>query len=142
MHERWARDYNFQFIYEHSAAAAAKSNPCYRYVAVPDRIDLSTASNNATTRKQRSRSPALAAPGAQSPVSIPATRVAWGLTIPKKSLNPESAMAFVSLLLGPVGIAALTAHGPAPITPALVSPGDYQRLPKPMQSLVKASRVR
>jgi ABC-type molybdate transport system substrate-binding protein len=40
------RDFNFQFSYEHSAAAAVRNNPAYRYVAVPDRIDLSNAANN------------------------------------------------------------------------------------------------
>jgi molybdate/tungstate transport system substrate-binding protein len=134
-------DYNFQFIYEHSAAAAAKNNAAYRYVRVPDRLDLSTAGHNRDYAKAQVTIPALATPGGRSPVSIPATRVAWGLTIPKKSLNPQNAMAFVSLVLGPAGTAAFTAHGPASVTPALVSPDDYQRLPKPMQVLVRASTV-
>ena len=47
------RDYNFQFMYEHSAVAAAKSNPSYRYVALPDRIDLSTAATTAITLRHR-----------------------------------------------------------------------------------------
>jgi ABC-type molybdate transport system substrate-binding protein len=37
------RDFNFQFSYEHSAAATARNNPAYRYVVLPDRIDLSNA---------------------------------------------------------------------------------------------------
>src|SRR5262249_6270745 len=39
------REFNFQFSYEHNAAAAAKRNPAYRYVHLPDRIDLSTSTN-------------------------------------------------------------------------------------------------
>ncbi len=39
------RDFSFQFSYEHSAAAAARRNPAYRYVHLPDRIDLSASSN-------------------------------------------------------------------------------------------------
>ena len=133
------RDYNFQFIYEHSAAAAAKNNPSYRYVAVPDRIDLSTTANNSYYAEAAVTIPALgSASAARSPVSIPAARVAWGLTIPGKSPHPENAIAFVNLLLGSVGTTALSAHGPAPITPALVRPADVTHLPKALQSLVAA----
>ena len=135
------RDYNFQFIYEHSAAAASKSNPSYRYVALPDRIDLSTTSNDSYYAQASVTIPGVGPAGRLSSVSIPATRVAWGLTILNKSLNPENAMAFVNLVLGPAGTAAFNAHGPSPITPALVSASDYARLPKSTQSLVTAGPV-
>ena len=75
------RDYNFQFIYEHSAAGAAKGNPSYRYVAVPDRIDLSTSSHNSYYAQAGVTIPGIGPPGAKAPVTIPAARVAWGLTI-------------------------------------------------------------
>jgi ABC-type molybdate transport system substrate-binding protein len=135
------KDYDFQFIYEHSAAAAAKSNPSYRYVAVPDRIDLSNASHNSYYARAAVTIPGIGPPGARSVVSIPASRVAWGLTITKRSPNPEHAIEFVNLVLGTAGTAALSAHGPAPITPALVSAGDYMRLPRSMQPLVRAGDV-
>jgi ABC-type molybdate transport system substrate-binding protein len=135
------RDYNFQFTYEHSAAAAAKSNPSYRYVAVPDRIDLSTSGNNSYYAQASVTIPGIGAAGARAPVSIPAMRVAWGLTITRKSPNPESAIAFVNLVLGAAGTAALNANGPAPIAPALVSTGDYTHLPRSLQPLVKAGPV-
>jgi ABC-type molybdate transport system substrate-binding protein len=136
------RDFNFQFIYEHSAAAAAKTNQSYRYVALPDRIDLSTASYNSDDAKAAVTLPGIGSPGARSsPVSIPAARVAWGLTIPRKSANPENAIAFVNLVLGATGTAAFAVHGPAPIAPALVSVADYPRLPKSMQPLVQAGNV-
>jgi molybdate/tungstate transport system substrate-binding protein len=132
-------DYNFQFIYEHSAAAAAKNNPSYRYVAVPDRIDLSTTANNRYYAEAGVTIPALgSSAAARSSISIPGARVAWGLTIPRKSLHPENAIAFVSLLLGSVGTTALNSYGPTPMTPALVSQGDWMRLPKALQSLVTA----
>jgi molybdate/tungstate transport system substrate-binding protein len=130
------RDYNFQFIYEHSAAAAAKSNASFRYVVLPDRIDLSTAGLNSFYAQASVTIPGIGPPGSMAAVSIPATRVAWGLTIVNTSANPENAIAFVNLMLGPAGAAALTAHGPSPLTPALVSAADYARLPKSMQSRV------
>ncbi|MEP7306454.1 MAG: extracellular solute-binding protein [Acidobacteriota bacterium] len=135
------RGYNFQFIYEHSAAAAATSNSSYRYLALPERIDLSTTGHNRYYADATVTIPGIGSQATKSPVSIPATRVAWGLTIPRKSQNPENAAAFVNLLLGAVGTAALNASGPAPITPALVNRADYTRLPKAMQSLVSAQEA-
>ena len=37
---------NFQFSYEHSAQASAKRNPDYRYVYLPDSVDLSNSAKN------------------------------------------------------------------------------------------------
>ena len=85
--------------------------------------------------------PAIGTPEGMASVSIPATRVAWGLTILKKSPNPENALAFVNLVLGAGGTAAFNANGPLPITPALVTASDYARLPKSMQSLVTAGPI-
>ena len=59
----------------------------------------------------------------------------------RQSPNQENAIAFVNLLLGRSGTAALTAVGPAPITPALVSTADYPRLPKSLRPLIKAGPV-
>jgi molybdate/tungstate transport system substrate-binding protein len=135
------KDFNFQFIYEHSAAASAKRNPSYRYVSVPDRLDLSTASNNSYYAQASVTIPGIGRPAAVTSVTIPASRVAWGLTIPKATPNRDNAIAFVNLMLGPTGTAALNANGPAPITPALVSASDYAHLPKSMQSLVTAGPI-
>ena len=125
-----------------SAAAAAKNDRSYRYLSVPDRIDLSTAANDSYYAQATVTIPGIGPPGTKSPVSIPATRVAWGLTISRKSPNLDNATAFVNLILGAAGTAALNAYGPAPITPALVSARDYTRLPKSVQSLVTAGDVR
>ena len=130
------KDFDFQFIYEHSAAAAAKTNPSYRYVALPDSIGLSTSTRREAYAKASVTMPGLGLVGARSPVTIPAARVAWGLTIPLKSAHKDNAAAFLGLLLGPTGKAAFDANGPEPITPALVSASDSARLPKSVRTLV------
>ena len=132
------REYNFQITYEHGAATAAKNNPSYRYARLPDRLDLSNTDHNSYYAQASVTIPGLGLPGAKTSASIPGSRVAWGLTIVKSSPNQELAAAFVNLLLGPVGTAALKASGPLPITPATVSPDDYRRLPKSLQPLVSA----
>ena len=130
------RDFNFQLTYEHSAAAAAKANPAYRYARLPDRIDLSNPGFSSDYAQAQVTIPGLGVPGAATSVSMPASRAAWGLTILKDSPNLQAAIAFVGVLLGPVGTAALTATGPTPVTPAMVTVGDYARLPPSLQSLV------
>jgi ABC-type molybdate transport system substrate-binding protein len=135
------RDFNFQFSYEHSAAAAARNNPAYRYVAVPDRIDLSNAANNSYYAQASVTLPGIGPPGAKAWATIPAVRVAWGLTILKNSPNQEHTSAFVNMLLGAVGTAAFNANGPTAIAPAFVSSGDYARLPKWLRPLVTTEEV-
>ena len=115
------RDFNFQFSYEHSAAATATNNPAYRYVTIPDRIDLSNAANNSYYARASVTMPGMGPTGANARATIPAARVAWGLAILKNSPNHENASVFVNMLLGPVGTAAFNANGPAAITPAFVS---------------------
>jgi molybdate/tungstate transport system substrate-binding protein len=136
------KDYNFQFIYAHSAASAAKNNSSYRFVALPDRIDLSTPANDSYYRRAAVTVPGIGPGATHSTVSIPATRVAWGLTIVKNTPNAANAGAFVRLLLGAEGNAALADVGPAPISPALISSADYARLPRALRPLVTASRAR
>jgi len=135
------REYSFQFTYEHSAAAVAARNPTYRYVHLSDQIDLSNPGNNRDYARAEVTMPGLGIAGAAVPVTIPATSVAWGVTIITKSPNQQNAMAFVNLLLGPTGTAALNTHGPAPVTPAVVSPNDYAHIPKTMQALVAAKPI-
>ena len=97
------RDFNFQFSYEHSAAAVARRNPAYRYLQLPDRIDLSASANAAFYAQASVTLPGLGIAGAAPFVTIPASRAAWGVTIINKGANQENALAFVSLLLGPIG---------------------------------------
>jgi molybdate/tungstate transport system substrate-binding protein len=130
------REFSFQFSYEHSAAAAARRNPAYRYVHLPDRIDLSASANAAFYGQASVTMPGLGIAGTAPSVTIPASRAAWGVTITKKGTNQESALAFVRMLLGPSGTAALNANGPSPVTPALVRPDDYKLIPQPLRALV------
>jgi ABC-type molybdate transport system substrate-binding protein len=133
---RLGKDFNFQFTYEHNAARTAKSDSWYRYATLPREIDLS----DAHTRYNASVTiPGLGTPGAQSSVTIPASPVEWGLTIPTNSRHREPAIAFVATLLGTAGRASLTVNGPAPTVPARVSVPDQARLPSPLRSLT-ASR--
>jgi hypothetical protein len=128
------KDFSFQFTYEHNAARAAKQDSSYRYAALPPEIDLSR-------RGESSDSPAsitipgLGIPGSAASVTIKASRVEWGVTIPVMSRNRENAVAFLALLLGPAGRDALTTNGPRPVLPAQVTAQDYDRLPRSVRSL-------
>jgi ABC-type molybdate transport system substrate-binding protein len=79
--------------------------------------------------------PGLGLPSASASVTIPATRASWGLTIPRKSAHAADAVAFVNLLLGPIGAAALTANGPAPLAPPIVSRQDFPRVPRTIEGV-------
>ena len=69
-----------------------------------------------------------------------ATRTAWGLTIMKSAPNRENAIKFLQLFLAPgdIGQVTLQKVGPAPVSPALVSPDDYAQLPAELRSLTTA----
>jgi molybdate/tungstate transport system substrate-binding protein len=129
------KDFSFQFTYEHNAAAAARRSPDYRYVQLSDRIDLSSNANNAGYSQARVTMPGLGIPTAAAAVTIPASRAVWGLTIAKTSASVDDAIAFVNLLVGPLGKAALTTNGPAPLTPAVTSRGDAARVPKALKGV-------
>lgn len=128
------KDFNFQFTYEHNAAAAAKTIAAYRYAALPPEIDLSREMAGQYAASVITI-PGLGIRGSSASVAIPASVVEWGVTIPTNARNPESAVAFVRSLLGPAGRAALTANGPAPMTQARVSRQDYRRLPVQLRNL-------
>jgi molybdate/tungstate transport system substrate-binding protein len=132
---------DFQFSYEHSAQAKAKKEPDYRYVRLPDSVDLSNPGKNEYYRQSTIVVPGLGLTGAASTVSIPALRVAWGVTILNKAPNRDNAIKFLQLLLGSTGSAALATNGPDPVVPAVVSIIDYKRLPAALRSLVKATNV-
>jgi len=131
------KDFNFQFTYEHTAAVAAKRDPAYRYARLPAEIDLSSAQQ--ALYASGVTIPGLGIPGSMASVTIPASPVAWGVTIPNNSRNRDNAIAFLERLLGASGRAALTANGPMPLPQARVSRSDYQRLPKALQALTNAN---
>jgi hypothetical protein len=82
--------------------------------------------------------PGLGVPGSSASVDVQATRAAWGLTLMQTAPNRENAIKFVQLLLAPgeIGQTTLQKIGPAPISPAVVSPDDFQQLPPELRNLV------
>jgi molybdate/tungstate transport system substrate-binding protein len=128
------KNYDFQLIYEHSALATAKTNTDYRYVNLPDHINLGDSAKNCYYRHAVIVEPDLFGTGF---VPVPASRVIWGVSVLKKAPNKDNAVKFLQYLLGPVGQAALATNGPAPIIPAVVSHEDYKKLPKSLRSLVQ-----
>jgi ABC-type molybdate transport system substrate-binding protein len=137
------RDFNFQVTYEHNAARTAKQDASYRYATLPPEIDLSSAPRRRGGSSDLPASvtiPGLGTQGSSPTVTIAASRVEWGLTIPTNSRNRENAIAFVTSLLGSVGRAVLTTNGPAPLLPARVTREDHQRLPPVLMSLVRSEK--
>jgi molybdate/tungstate transport system substrate-binding protein len=113
---------DFQFTYEHIARATARTNPDYRYVELPDEINLSDSSRDGFYRKNAVVAiPGLGTPQSARTVMIPGTHVGWGVTILKDAANKESAIKFLQLLLGPAGTELLRENGPDPLSPARMS---------------------
>ena len=130
--------FDFQFIYEHNAQAMASTNPDFRYVNLPDEINLSDPAKNTYYREHAVVVlPGLGTASSARSVPVPGARVAWGITLLKNAPNRENAVKFLQLLLGPTGTSMLKDNGPAPISPALVSPADFRKLPESLRSLVK-----
>ena len=73
-------------------------------------------------------------------MSIPGTRVVWGLTVLKSAATPDNALKFLQLLFSPQGVGLQTAPGPAPIRPPIVNARDFERLPHLLRPLVRAQR--
>lgn len=140
----FGKQYDFQLIYEHSALAAARTNPDYRYAYLPDDVDLSNPDKNDVYRLASIAVPGLGVPGAEDTVTIPATPVAWGLTVMNAAPNRENAIKFLQLLLLPdgVGQASLSTVGPAPVSPPIVSRDDWAQLPTELQTLVASGDPR
>jgi hypothetical protein len=83
--------------------------------------------------------PGLGVPGSPRSVAVPGAHVAWGITVLKNAPHRENAVRFLEMLLGPTGRAALTANGPSPIVPAVVSQDDLARLPEALRTLVRTT---
>ena len=132
------KKFDFQIVYEHGAQVMAAANPDFRYVNLPDDINLSDPEKNALYAQATVVLPGLGtAPSAQN-ISVPGTRVAWGITLLKNAPNPENATRFLEFLLSPAGASALKTNGPAPISPALVRAEDVVKLPPSLRSMVKS----
>jgi molybdate/tungstate transport system substrate-binding protein len=129
------KQYDFQLIYEHSALGVAQTNADYRYAYLPDDIDMSNPAKNSLYKQAVVTMPGLSLTDPQ--VDVQASRVAWGLTIMNAAPNRENAVKFLEMLLTPAGIGQTTLQkvGPAPVSPAVVSPDDYANLPPELQPL-------
>ena len=137
------KNYDYQFIYEHSAYAAYLANPTgYRYVKLPDQIGLSNPALEDEYEKTGIVIPGLHAGQGAPVVRVPATRTTWGLTILKSAPNPDNAIKFLQLLFGPDGVSIQSSTGPAPIQPPTVSIVDFLRLPASLRPLVQPVRER
>jgi molybdate/tungstate transport system substrate-binding protein len=133
------KQFDFQFTYEHNARAAAKADADYRYVDLPDEINLSDSAKDAYYRQHAVVVvPGLGTPRSARTIEVPAARVAWGITMMSNAPNKQNAIKFLDLLLSPTGTAALKENGPDPISPALVSATDLRTLPESLRSLVKS----
>jgi molybdate/tungstate transport system substrate-binding protein len=133
------KQFDFQFSYEHNARATAAGNPDYRYVDLPDEINMSDPAKDAYYKQHAIVVlPGLGTPSSARTIAVPGNHVAWGITLMKDAPNKENAIKFLQLLLSPTGTASLTENGPAPISPAIVSPADLRKLPESLRSLVKA----
>jgi molybdate/tungstate transport system substrate-binding protein len=128
---------DFQLTYEHNARATASTNPDYRYVNLPDEINLSDPAKDAYYRQNAVVViPGLGTTRSARTIAVPGAHVAWGITLLKDAPNKENAIKFLQLLLGPNGKAALNDNGPAPISPALVNFKDFSELPAVLRSIV------
>jgi ABC-type molybdate transport system substrate-binding protein len=134
------KQFDFQFGYEHNARATAAGNPDYRYVDLPDEINMSDPAKDAWYRQHAVVVlPGLGTPQSARTIPVPGSHVAWGITLMNSAPNKENAIKFLQLLLSSAGTASLNEYGPSPITPALVTQADLHKLPDSLRSLVKAS---
>ena len=135
------KGFDFQLTYEHNARATASANPDYRYVNLPDEINLSDPAKDAYYRQNAVVVlPGLGTPRSARTVAVPGAHVAWGITLMKDAPNKANAIKFLQLLLSPRGKASLDENGPSPISPAHVSPADFRKLPESLRPLVKTER--
>jgi|SRR5579872_2561988 len=133
------KGFDFQFTYEHNARATASTDPDYRYVNLPDEVNLSDPAKDAFYRQNAVVViPGLGTPRSARTIEVPGAHVAWGITLLKDAPDKENAIKFLQLLLGPVGKAALNDNGPASISPALVNSKEFRELPAVLRSIVKA----
>jgi molybdate/tungstate transport system substrate-binding protein len=134
------KQFDFQFSYEHNARATAATNSDYRYVDLPDEINMSDPAKDAYYRQHAIVVlPGLGTPKSARTIAVPGAHVAWGITLMKDAPNKDNAIRFLQLLLSPAGTASLKENGPEPISPALVSPADLHKLPESLRSLVKTT---
>jgi molybdate/tungstate transport system substrate-binding protein len=135
------KQFDFQFSYEHNARSTAIANPDYRYVDLPEEINMADAAKDVYYREHAVVVlPGLGTPLSARTIAVPGNHVAWGITLMKDAPNRENAIKFLQLLLGPAGAASLKDNGPAPIAPALVTAADFSKLPESLRPLVAVTK--
>jgi len=132
--------FDYQFTYEHAARTTARADKTgtYRYVKLPDEVNLGVPALNGLYAKHGVTIPGLQTAGAAATARIPASRVTWGITLMNAAPNRDNALAFLQLLFSSQGAARLNAAGPGAITPPLVSEQDFAQLPASLKPLVRA----
>jgi molybdate/tungstate transport system substrate-binding protein len=132
------KQFDFQFTYQHNARAAAAADPDYRYVELPDEINLSNPAKDDYYRQHAVVVlPGLGTPRSARTIAVPGAHVAWGITLLKDAPDRQNAIKFLQLLLSPEGAAALKKNGPDPVLPAMVSSEDLRRVPESLRSLLR-----
>ncbi len=131
--------FDYQFTYEHSARAASKADQTrtYRYLRLPDEVNLGAPGLNPLYAKRSVTIPGLQLSETTPTVSIPGGQVTWGLTLMKAAPNRANAVTFLQLLFSSQGAALMNTVGPSPISPPRVSKQDFARLPAALKSLVE-----
>ena len=134
------REFDFQIVYEHNARATAATNPDYRYVDLPDEVNLSDPAKDVYYGQHAVVViPGLGTSRSARTIAVPGAHVAWGITLLKDAPNKQNAIKFLELLLSAPGSRSLNENGPAPYAPALVTSADLQHLPGVLRRLVRAS---
>lgn len=130
--------YDYQVIYEHSATALAKADPTgsLRFVRLPGEVNLGSAAQEDRYASRSVAMPDLLASKGRT-VTIPGSRVTWGVTLLKDAVHREEAVAFLALLCSPEGADLLDAAGPAALRPPVVAKEDLFRVPERLKALVK-----
>ena len=129
---------DYRFIYESSALTMAKNDSSIRLARLPAEIALSDSSIEKYYAQASVTIPGLSKD--DPPVTIPASRVAWGITLLNSSKNSANAIAFLCFLLTPEkGGALQKGAGPEPIVPALVDEDDYSKVPAELRPLLRVS---
>jgi molybdate/tungstate transport system substrate-binding protein len=132
--------FDYQFTYEHGARAAYKADKTgtYRYVKLPDEINLGVSGLNSFYAKHSVTMPGLQTEKSAATVSIPASRVSWGITLMNAAPNRENALAFLQLLFSRQSVAIMNDVGPTAISPPIVSKQDFLQLPASLKAIVQS----
>ena len=108
---------------------------------LPDEINMSDATKDSYYGQNAVMVlPGLGTSRSARTIAVPATHVAWGITLMNDAPDRENAIRFLRLWLGPAGAASLKDNGPAPIAPPRVSPADFRKLPESLRPLVTVTK--